>query len=45
MTAVGPALLVLARLVAEEGSFLCEALLADVTAKGTLPSVSPVVFI
>lgn len=41
----GTAVLVLAGLVAEESAFLCEALLTDVTAKRTLASVSPVVFI
>lgn len=42
---VGPAFLVLAGLVANEGAFLCEALLANIAAKRTLASVCPVVFV
>lgn len=45
VAAVGAALLVLAGFVAQEGAFLREALLANVTAERTLPSVRPVVFI
>lgn len=43
VTAVGSALLVLAGLVSKEGTLLCETLLADVTAVGTLACVRPVV--
>ncbi len=35
----------LAGLVADEGAFLCEALLTNITAERTLASVCPVVFI
>lgn len=45
VTTVGAALLVFAALVADEGAFLCEALLTNITAKRTLTSVCPVVFI
>lgn len=43
VTAVGLALLVLAGLVSKEGTLLCETLLADVTAVGTLARVRPAV--
>lgn len=45
VTAVRAAFLVLAGLVADEGAFFCEALLANITAERTLTSVCPVVFI
>lgn len=45
VTAVRAPLLVLAGFVADEGTFLGETLLTDVTAEGTLASVCPVVFI
>lgn len=45
VTTVRTAFLVLAGFVADEGTFLCEALLTDITAKGTLASVCPVVLI
>lgn len=45
VTAVRTAFLVLAGFVADEGAFLSETLLTDVTAKRTLTSVCPVVFI
>lgn len=45
VTTVRTAFLVLAGLVADKGAFLCETLLADITAKGTLASVCPMVFI
>lgn len=45
VAAVGAALLVLAGLVADEGAFLREALIANITAERTLAGVCPVVFI
>lgn len=45
VAAVGAAVLMLAGLVAEKSSLLCEALLTDFTAEGTLTSVCPVVFV
>lgn len=45
VAAVGTALLVLAGLVAKEGAFLSEALLAHVAGEGTLTCVSPIVFV
>ena len=45
VTAVGTTFLVLAGLVADEGAFLREALLADIAAEGTLAGVRPVVFV
>ena len=45
MTAVRTALLVLAGLVPDEGAFLCEALLTNITAERALAGVSPVVFV
>ena len=45
VTAVGPALLVLAGDVADERTLLREALLAELTAERPLPRVGPVVLI
>lgn len=45
MTTVRTAFLMLAGLVADEGAFLCEALLTNITAERTLTCVRPVVFI
>ena len=45
VTAVGPALLVLAGDVADERIFLREALLAELTAERPLPRVGPVVLV
>ena len=45
VAAVGSALLVLAGLVADEGAFLSEALITNITAERTLAGVCPVVFI
>lgn len=45
VTAVGTAFLVLAGFVADQRTFLCEALLTHITAEGTLTGVCPVVFI
>lgn len=45
MATVWTTLLVLAGLVAHEGALFCEALLANVTHKGSLAGVCPVVFV
>lgn len=45
VTTVGAAFLVLAGDMANEGAFLCETLLTELTAKGTLTCVCAVVFV